>query len=384
MTDIERPKGSTNHPRIPLSDENIAATEALGANPVTTLGDARVSTGSAPVSEAFERMPRMSPAAAEEYVASLYATVLKRDPGPDEFAHWVTTAAALPPEQVYFAFVKWKEYKLQQEKSVRTMFSPGSYEFIRGLRPNLAVSDGDTMYKAAAARHYEFVGRSDLSVVLNALNLRATYPGGNAAISDVFDFGCGHGRVARWFRAAFPEAAIWVTDRDQAGVDWCVRQFGCKDTGGEIPADRFDVVWLGSVFTHLPRQVAEGLMDNLLKSLKPNGLLIFTTHGRFAVRMLEKSLEASDVPGWMHYNLERDSVEDLIRQFNEGGYGFVDYPRQTDYGVCVAKSHWYSDRILQHDSYIQILMQEKGCDNHQDVLAFMRADLGDRRKGPLF
>ena len=68
---------------------------------------------------------RMSPAAVEEYIASLYATVLKRDPGPDEFAHWVSTAAALPPEQVYFAFVNSEEYKLRQEQSVSTMFLPG-------------------------------------------------------------------------------------------------------------------------------------------------------------------------------------------------------------------------------------------------------------------
>ncbi len=61
-------------------------------------------------------MQRMSPAAAEEYVASLYATVLKRDPRPDELAQWVTYAAASPPEQVYFAFVNSKEYKLQQGK----------------------------------------------------------------------------------------------------------------------------------------------------------------------------------------------------------------------------------------------------------------------------
>ena len=74
-----------------------------------------------------QRIPRMSPAAAEEYIASLYATVLRRDPGPDEFAHWVTTAGAMPPEQVYFAFVNSKEYKLNQEKSVRTIFSPGHY-----------------------------------------------------------------------------------------------------------------------------------------------------------------------------------------------------------------------------------------------------------------
>ena len=33
MLDIERPKGSTNHPLIPLSDENIAFAEAMGVNP---------------------------------------------------------------------------------------------------------------------------------------------------------------------------------------------------------------------------------------------------------------------------------------------------------------------------------------------------------------
>ena len=113
---IERPEGSTNHPLIPLSDENIAVADAMGVNPATT-----------PVSGASESMPRMSPAAAEEYIASLDATVLKRDPTPDEFANWVTTATALPPEQVYFAFVNSKEYKLQQETSVPTMFAPGHY-----------------------------------------------------------------------------------------------------------------------------------------------------------------------------------------------------------------------------------------------------------------
>jgi predicted O-methyltransferase YrrM len=72
-------------------------------------------------------MPRMSPAAAEEYIASLFANLLKRDPHPDEFAHWVTSAADLPPEQIYFAFVKSTEYKLQQQQSVPAMFSPGHY-----------------------------------------------------------------------------------------------------------------------------------------------------------------------------------------------------------------------------------------------------------------
>jgi hypothetical protein len=80
-----------------------------------------------PASGTSERTPRMSPAAAEKYVASLFTTVLKRDPTPGEFANWVAAAATLPPEQVYFTFAESEEYKLQREKSVPTMFLPGHY-----------------------------------------------------------------------------------------------------------------------------------------------------------------------------------------------------------------------------------------------------------------
>jgi predicted O-methyltransferase YrrM len=73
-------------------------------------------------------MSSLSPAAAEEYVASLYATVLKRQPTPEEFTHWVNNAGALPPEQVYFAFVNSNEYKLQQKTAaVPSMFAAGHY-----------------------------------------------------------------------------------------------------------------------------------------------------------------------------------------------------------------------------------------------------------------
>ena len=42
-----------------------------------------------------QKVPRMaSDAAAEEYIASLYAVLLRRDPTQAEFAHWVNTAAA--------------------------------------------------------------------------------------------------------------------------------------------------------------------------------------------------------------------------------------------------------------------------------------------------
>ena len=73
MIDIEGPKGATKHP------------EAMG-----------FSTATAPASESSKRMPHMSAAAAEEYAASLYATILKRDPQPEELALWVTAATEWP------------------------------------------------------------------------------------------------------------------------------------------------------------------------------------------------------------------------------------------------------------------------------------------------
>jgi hypothetical protein len=71
-------------------------------------------------------MPSISPAVAEEFVASLYATFLRRAARPDEFAYWVN-AATLQPEQVYFAFINSEECKLRRENSVSTEFSPGHF-----------------------------------------------------------------------------------------------------------------------------------------------------------------------------------------------------------------------------------------------------------------
>ncbi|MEB3049488.1 class I SAM-dependent methyltransferase [Mycolicibacter sp. MYC123] len=67
----------------------------------------------------------MSTAAAEEYVASLYTTILKRDPRPEELDNWVNVA--MRPEQVYFSLVESKEYQLQQDKLVPTEFLPGHF-----------------------------------------------------------------------------------------------------------------------------------------------------------------------------------------------------------------------------------------------------------------
>lgn len=47
-----------------------------------------------------------------------------------------------------------------------------------------------------------------------------------ASTDRILDFGCGHGRVMRWLRAAYPNARITGTDVDKGGVDFCAATFG--------------------------------------------------------------------------------------------------------------------------------------------------------------
>jgi SAM-dependent methyltransferase len=257
-------------------------------------------------------------------------------------------------------------------------------KFITGLKISEVIAPDDRMYNNEAREHYFYVGRSDLFVILNSLSVRASYFAGDTAISRILDFGCGHGRVTRWLRSAFPNADISVTDIDANGANFCCEKFACKETSGRLAANTYDLVWLGSVFTHLPERPVERLMGELCNSLAENGVLIFTSQGRYSIERMRGFNWSTDGRAWMHYNIERQLFEDLVRQYHAKGYGYVDYPNQVGYGVSIAKPSWYSDRILSSAAMIQILLQEKGADNHQDVSAFMRAELTDPRKGPLW
>jgi SAM-dependent methyltransferase len=258
-------------------------------------------------------------------------------------------------------------------------------DFVKTLAVSEEISPKDHMMGGDPhrSRFYFHVGRSNIFTVFNVLSIRSSYSGIPETVSAILDFGCGFGRVTRWLRAGFPDAEICVTDRDPAGPAWCAEALGCRAIGGEVPSQAFDLVWVGSVFTHLPLHVAEPLLDRLLASLKPNGVLAITTHGRPAVlRMKGYDWELNPRPA-DHFHLGRALFDRLVAEFWETGYGYVDYPKDKDYGMCIARGSWYADRALRNSGYIQILFQER-ADNRQDVSAFMRAGAGDRRWGPLW
>ena len=105
-----------------------------------------------------------------------------------------------------------------------------------------------------------------------------------AEIGRMLDFGCGCGRVVRYW--ANVPTRIHGCDYNAVLVNWCRRRlpfsrFGTNGLAPPLPyADAsFDLVYALSVFTHLPRTLQQQWMGELARVLTPNGYLIVSTHG---------------------------------------------------------------------------------------------------------
>jgi SAM-dependent methyltransferase len=103
------------------------------------------------------------------------------------------------------------------------------------------------------------------------------------AASAVLDFGCGCGRVTRFFHD-FP-GELAGSDLSRDAVHWCrANLHGRFEVNGIAPPlafedATFDLVYALSVFTHLTGDLQLAWRDELRRVLRPGGRLLLTTHG---------------------------------------------------------------------------------------------------------
>jgi SAM-dependent methyltransferase len=110
-------------------------------------------------------------------------------------------------------------------------------------------------------------------------------------IRSVLDFGCGCGRVTRWW-SDFP-GQVAGSDVSAPAVAWCRENlpFARFEENALAPPlvfddQSFDLVYALSVFTHLTGDLQVAWRDELRRVLRPGGLLLLTTHGRSYVPRL--------------------------------------------------------------------------------------------------
>jgi SAM-dependent methyltransferase len=183
----------------------------------------------------------------------------------------------------------------------------------------------------------------------------------------ILDMPCGFGRVSRSLVARFPEASITACDINKRAVDFCSRQFGAEGVISSRSFEQlafgrvFDLIWCGSLVTHLDASPTVELLDLFARSSRPGGLIIFTTHGRF----IAERIRAGD-----DYMLPPAAATSVLAQYERSGHGYANYPWESAYGVSVISPDWIRTHLDGRAGLRQVCFAERGWGGGQDLFAF--------------
>jgi SAM-dependent methyltransferase len=105
------------------------------------------------------------------------------------------------------------------------------------------------------------------------------------AMDTILDFGCGSGRVIRYWRDL--PATVYGCDYNPDLLRWCERhlRFARFQVNESLPplkyqSNFFDLIYALSVFTHLDEPAQLAWIHELRRVAKPGGHVIITIHGR--------------------------------------------------------------------------------------------------------
>jgi len=113
----------------------------------------------------------------------------------------------------------------------------------------------------------------------------AAFGRGLAAPTRLLELACGYGRVTRHLRRRLPGNRLVACEIVPAAAEHVAREFGveCVPASADPAAvdwpGRFDVIFVASLFSHLPRVRFEGWLARLRGSLADDGVVVLSTHG---------------------------------------------------------------------------------------------------------
>lgn len=100
----------------------------------------------------------------------------------------------------------------------------------------------------------------------------------------MLDFACGFGRLLNLLVRVFPPGRIWASDIQSDAVEFVRDRFGVHALPSSArpedfdPGRRFDLIWVASLFSHLPPGLFERWLERLAGLLTPDGILFLTVH----------------------------------------------------------------------------------------------------------
>jgi SAM-dependent methyltransferase len=166
---------------------------------------------------------------------------------------------------------------------------------------NVALSKHDYMYQFLKHHHVDSVRAYAEYITSGAHMVKilkdiVEQTGRNfSSINAFLDFASGYGRLTRYMIELIKPGQIWISDIKQGAVDFQIQQFGVNGVlSSEDPRQfklngQFDLIFVGSLFSHLPDETFGKWLQRIYEMLSANGLLIFTVHDE----SLNKNVQAT-------------------------------------------------------------------------------------------
>jgi SAM-dependent methyltransferase len=273
----------------------------------------------------------------------------------------------------YFLRMRWKTPFLSLYKSfdmrwswLKLLFSGNCSKEDKKLlkKVSLAVYRYDGMYVYSKADHYISVGLSAIHSIESALE----EAGKNEPIQTILDFSCGYGRVLRFLKVKFPNANITAAEINIKMLDFCGHRFNVDTMVSNVDFEKissnkkFELIWCGSLVTHINEASIKKLLKFFNSQLASNGMCVITTHGSYTAERIQSKN--------FNYGLTLKEQQQLLDQFYKTGFGFIGREKSPEYGISIISHEYFSAITAAVVPWVEVFYEKCGWDNHQDVYGF--------------
>lgn len=176
----------------------------------------------------------------------------------------------------------------------------------------------------------------------------------------MLDFASGYGRLTRFLVHEHLADEVTVSDILEGGMEFQAAQFGVQTIlsttlPDDFPATRkYDLIFVASLFTHLPPATFTAWLRKLAERLEPQGLLIFSVH--------DQSIAPVAVDGIAFHSYSESRVLDA-----------------NDYGSTWVTEEYVRGQVSAIDPSFACVRLPRALSDWQDVYVVSPAPIADPR-----
>ena len=177
----------------------------------------------------------------------------------------------------------------------------------------------------------------------------------------ILDFACGYGRLLRFASRARPVDRLWAAEIMPEALAWVAGEYGVQPIASMPEPERFDagrrfdVIWVASLFSHLPDGLFRRWIARLYGHLAPGGILCFSVHHE---SLLPEDMQVPEEGILFMPASENARLDGAIYGTTFVTHAYVE--RAIAEAVGAGRGHARIDRGLAHEQDIHVLCAAPG------------------------